>query len=204
MDEARFQRAVEAFDHINAEDPNQLVVGGDARPRELVDAERLAAWVTRLDPNASETLRLAARCQHLRRWHIPRDSFPKGRSGYLKWRAELARFHADSAAQILKAMGYDELFIDAVRRIILKRGLGTGSPETADVQTMEDALCLAFIEHELDEFSSKHDDVTLERILRKTWSKMSERARTIALELPLSERLRALVSKALGGARRAT
>src|SRR4051794_18484004 len=96
-DNARFSRAIEAFDRANGEDPQSVVVGGQARPRELVQAERLASWVERLEPQASEALRLAARCQHIRRWQIPRDSYPEGRVGYLQWRTQLGRFHAETA-----------------------------------------------------------------------------------------------------------
>src|SRR5262245_44139240 len=107
MSEDRFQRAVEAFDRLNGEDPNQESCDGVPRPRELVHAERLSTWVARLEPNASEALRLAAHCQHLRRWEIPRSSYPEGRVGYLKWRSELGRFHADTAASVLANVGYD-------------------------------------------------------------------------------------------------
>ena len=66
-DESRFRAAVTAFERENAEDPHTLSVSGAERPRELVDAERLSAWVERLAPDASEALQLAARCQHIRR-----------------------------------------------------------------------------------------------------------------------------------------
>ena len=35
-----------------------------------------------------ETLLLAARAHHLRRWELPRDSYPVGRAGYLRWRRD--------------------------------------------------------------------------------------------------------------------
>lgn len=193
MDEARFRRAIEAFDRANSEDPNQVLSNGVLRPKELVDAERLSAWVERLEPNASEALRLAARCQHIRRWTIPRDSFPNDRVGYLRWRTELGRFHAETAARILAEVGYDQETIDAVRRINVKQGL-RGNPDT---QTMEDALCLSFLEHEFDEFSAKHPEQKVVEILQKTWKKMSERGRAEAAKLPLSERARALLRAAL-------
>src|SRR5688572_14815512 len=138
MDRERFESAIAAFDQANAEDPAHEQVGGVARPRELVHAERLAAWVERLEPSPSEALRLAARCQHLQRWKIPRSSYPDGRVGYLRWRTQLARFHADRAAEILASAGYERALIDQVRRINLKQGMRSDP----DVQTMEDALCL--------------------------------------------------------------
>ena len=193
MDRERFESAVAAFDRANAEDPTHEDVSGVQRPRELVHAERLAAWVERLEPSPSEALRLAARCQHLQRWKIPRSSYPEGRVGYLQWRTQLARFHADRAAEILASAGYGRALIDQVRRINLKQGLRSDP----DVQTMEDALCLSFVEHEFDAFAAKHDDQKLIEILRKTWKKMSPRGRKAALALDASPRLRDLLGRAL-------
>jgi hypothetical protein len=193
MDTARFQKAIEAFDRANAEDPHSIVINGVARPRELVHAERLSAWVTRLEPSASETLRLAARCQHIRRWQIPRESYPAGRVGYLQWRTQLARFHADTAAQLLADSGYEQELIDAVRRINLKQNLRSSS----DMVVMEDALCLSFLEFEFDDFVAKYPAEKVIEVVQKTWQKMSARAHELALTLPFSVAGLALVTRAL-------
>src|SRR6058998_486477 len=91
---ARFARAMHRFDEENSRDPNTELVDGVGRPRELVYAQRLSAWVLKLCPDASEPLRLAARCQHLCRWLIPRGRYPMDRAGYLRWRNDLKQFHA--------------------------------------------------------------------------------------------------------------
>src|SRR5438552_18882305 len=104
----RFEAAIRLFDQENSRDPNLEIIEGVARPRELVYAERLTNWVLKLCPNASEELRLAARCQHICRWTIRRDRYPLGRAGYLKWREDLKRFHGDKAAQVLREVGYPE------------------------------------------------------------------------------------------------
>jgi hypothetical protein len=195
--DARYDAAIAAFDRENARDPNAELVDGVARPRELVRAERLSAWVRALEPGASEALRLAARCQHLRRWEIARSEYPDGRAGYLQWRTRLARFHAEESAKILAGLGYDAETIAAVGRINAKVGLRSDP----DVQTMEDALCLSFLEHELEPFCEKHSDQKLIEILQKTWKKMSERGHRAALALArkLPERPRSLVERALSG-----
>src|SRR4051794_10343480 len=108
----RFELAVAAFDRENAADPNRVADGGGETARELLFASRLSRWVDRLSPHASEALRLAARCQHIRRWEIPRSTYPEGRVGYLEWRKALSRFHADRAAEILRRLGYDETTIE--------------------------------------------------------------------------------------------
>ena len=188
------ERAIAAFQTENARDPRTVPdERGQQRPRELLDAERLAAWVERLEPQASEALRLASHCQHLRRWELPRSEYEPGRIGYLKWRKALARFHADEAAKILQQLGYGEDVLRPVRQIQLKQGL-LSEP---DVQTMEDALCLAFLEHELAEFALQHPDEKVIDIIAKTWRKMSSRAHDWALRLPLGARELGLVKAAL-------
>ncbi len=198
MDAVRFQKAIEAFDRANAEDPHTIITNeaSGPEPRELVQARRLSAWVKELDANASEPLLLAARCQHIRRWQIPRESYPAGRVGYLQWRTQLARFHADTAAQLLDAAGYERELIDAVRRINLKQNLRSN----ADSQTMEDALCLSFLASEFDDFIAKYPVEKVLEVVQKTWQKMSPRARERALMLPLGAAALSTVQRALASA----
>lgn len=157
--------------------------------------QRLAQWVRALAPDASEPLLLAAGCQHIQRWKIPRSDFPEGLSGYKRWRSTLARMHADVAEEILRDVGYGDAIVNRVRGLLLKKGLKT-DPE---VQLFEDAICLTFIEGELEAFAEKHDDDKLVRILQKTWKKMSPQGHAAALELTasLDERTRALIERAL-------
>ncbi len=198
MDAVRFQKAIEAFDRANAEDPHTIITNeaSGPEPRELVQARRLSSWVSVLEPNASEALQLAARCQHIKRWQIARESYPAGRVGYLQWRTQLARFHADTAAQLLEAAGYDRELIDAVRRINLKQNLRSH----ADSQTMEDALCLSFLASEFDDFIAKYPVEKVIEVVQKTWQKMSARARERALTLPLGAGAQSIVERALASA----
>jgi hypothetical protein len=191
MDE-RFARACSAFDAVNAQDPRAVRDGGQDRPRELVHAERVARWIERLAANPSEALRLAARCQHVERWTIPREQFPPGREGYLQWRRVLAKFHADRATAVLRDVGYDDATIEQVQRIVLKRGIKRDD----EVQTMEDALCLTFLEREAGGFAARHAPDKVVAILRKTLVKMSDRGKKEALGLELP----AAVRDALGAA----
>jgi len=195
MTDERFLATIAAFDAANASDPREIAIDGALRPRELVDAERLSACVERLMPGAPVALRLAARCQHLERWKIQRSDYPQGRAGYLQWRTALGRFHADQAERILRQVGYDEETIAEVRRVNIKQGLRSDPL----VQTMEDALCLAFLEHELEAFAEKHGADKIVSILQKTWKKMSPRARELALGLAFPPPVEALVERALSG-----
>ncbi|MBK7579362.1 MAG: DUF4202 domain-containing protein [Myxococcales bacterium] len=195
MTSDRFIRAVRELDRQNSGDPSRVLVGGKPIPRELAKADWLSGWISRLEPAPSEALRLTARCQHLRRFELKRSEFPDGRAGYHAWRKHMAAFHADEAAKVLSSAGYDDETISEVRRIVQKQGLGAH----ADVQTMEDALCLSFIEHDLADFGSGQSEEKLLGILRETWRKMSPRGRelagTLAEELP--DEVRALLKRAL-------
>lgn len=150
-DTTRFQAALRRFDAANAKDPHTELVGGVPQPRELVYAERLTEWVLRLQPDASEVLKLAARCQHLCRWAIPRNEYPMDRSGYLKWRAELKKFHAEKSGQILREVGFDDDVVSNVQALNLKKNF----PADADSRVLEDALCLVFLQYQLTELAAK-------------------------------------------------
>jgi hypothetical protein len=191
----RFTNAIDRFDLANAEDPRRESVGGESQPRELVYARRMTAALDRFAPDAPEAVRLAARCQHLRRWTIPRDRYPAGRDGYRQWRTDLGRFHAETAGEILLDVGYDGATIAHVQALLRKERLKADP----DVQLLEDVICLVFLEHYLADFAAQHDEEKLTDILRKTWRKMSDRGRAAALEVDLPTALRALVARAVGG-----
>ena len=179
---ARYDRAIAVFDAANAEDPNEENSEGRARPKELVYAERMSAMLARFAPDASEVLRLAARCQHIRRWTIPRGDYALGRIGYLQWRKHLNKFHAQVAAGILRAVGYDEATIARVGALLKKEALKAD----ADAQALEDVVALVFLESYLADFVSAHgeyDQVKFADILAKTAKKMSPRGRAAALTL---------------------
>ena len=184
------------FDEENAEDPNQEVVNGQPLPKELVYGQRMSARLAAFAPDAPETVKLAARAQHIRRWEVPRDSYPEGRAGYLKWRTDLYKRHADIAAGIMRDARYDDETIERVRTLLRKRGLKTDP----DVQLMEDVICLVFLEHYFHDFAPKHDEEKLIPIVQKTWNKMTEKAHEAALQLDYAPKDLAVIQKALQSA----
>jgi hypothetical protein len=194
-DDTRFSRAVERFDEVNAADPRMDRLNGEMHPRELVYARRMTDALARFEPDASEALRLAARAQHIQRWILPRSEFPDGRSGYKRWRTQLMAHHAEVASGILREVGYGDPVVERVTSLLRKQGL----KRDPEVQTLEDVICLVFLEHYFDDFARDHEDEKLVEILGKTWAKMSERGRAAALELRLSEKGARLVRLALGG-----
>ena len=182
-DTGRLQRLLEQIDRLNAEDPNRELVDNVPQPRELAYAARLTAWVRRLAPEASDALRIAARGQHVRRWTIPRSRYPMNRAGYLRWRETLKVFHADTVEGLMREESYPDDEIRRVRTLMGKRRLGS-DPET---QTLEDALCLVFLETQFADLRRKTAEEKMREIVRKTWGKMSGRARAEALKLPLTD-----------------
>ncbi|MFN7135416.1 MAG: DUF4202 domain-containing protein [Myxococcales bacterium] len=196
MDETRLRAAMARIDAANAQDPEREQLDGREVPKELLYAERMTACLETFAPGASEALRLAVRAQHLCRWRIPRDAYPRDRAGYLRWRAELGRLHAQLAGEILREVGYVESFVARVQSLVQKKHLRS-DPEA---QTLEDVACLVFLRHAFAPFAAQHDDEKVVAIVRKTWGKMSPRAREEALRLPLGQRGLRLVQAALADA----
>jgi hypothetical protein len=189
----RFAQAVAAIDRANADDPHTIVVAGVEQPKELAHAELMTAWVRRLDPDASVEQLLAARAHHLRRWTVPRQSYPEGRGGYLRWRTALRNQHGDDVARILMAAGYEADVVDRVRQIVRKENLRSDPA----VQTHEDALCLVFLATQLEGVAEQLGDEKTVEVLAKTLAKMSDRGIDFALTLPLSELGRRLLDQAV-------
>ena len=190
-----FTTARQLIDSAHGADPLRTA---DGRPAELVYADRMEAWVGRLVPAAPLLLRLAARCQHLERWSVPRATFPEGKPGYLAWRRSLYTKQAERARALLLAAGIPAAAADEVAVWVSKTGLKTN----AGTQALEDAACLVFLENEIGAFAAQHAEYPAEKfadILRKTWRKMSVPAQTFALALDLPPAIATLVRAALAG-----
>ena len=171
MAELEVRAAIAAIDAANADDPNTIEVRGEVRPKELAHADADDRVGRALDPNADDAQLLAARAHHLRRWTVPRSSYPEGRAGYLRWRTALQEAARGRGRGILRDVGYDDATIDRVQRIIRKEGLGTDPA----VQTHEDALCLVFLETQLAATVDDLGDDKMLDVIRKTAEKMSDR-----------------------------
>lgn len=193
MNNDRLSQTIALIDQANHQDPNQEIFDGQRVAKEWLYSERMTTWLRKLEPDAPETLRIAARAQHICRWMIPRDSFPRTRVGYLEWRTRLYSFHAEKTAQIMQQTGYEEDDIKQVKRIIRKRGL----KKESQPQIIEDIACLVFLQSYFADFLDDYDEVKIISIVQKTWKKMSPRAQQRALEMELPERATALIQKAL-------
>ncbi len=200
MNNSLYQAAIAAFDKANAEDPNKEVADGKEYPKELLYAQRMTEMQERFAPEASEAVKLACRAQHIQRWKSPRSDYPMDKKGYMLWRTNLYKFHAETAGALMKQVGYDDEMVDRVKTIVGKKELKT-NPET---QLMEDVVDLVFIEHYMLGFAaqkSDYDEAKWILIIKKTWDKMSERAHEFALagKIKLPEALVPLILKSIQG-----
>ncbi|MGD8407661.1 MAG: DUF4202 domain-containing protein [Thiohalophilus sp.] len=200
MSQANFDKAIELIDAANSEDPNTESDGNKEWPKELLYSHRMSDMLQRYRPDADDAIKIAVRAQHIQRWKSPRSDYPMDRKGYLKWRSDLYKFHAETAGKLMEQAGYDEETINRVKQAVGKRGLKTNP----DTQLVEDVIDLVFIEHYMLEFAGKHPEYSEDKwidIIRKTWNKMSEDAHAFALggNITLPEPLVPLIQKAVSG-----
>ncbi|AHB48296.1 hypothetical protein W911_07665 [Hyphomicrobium nitrativorans NL23] len=192
----RLSTALAGIDAANGDDPNTIEVDGAHVPAELLYGERMSAMLARVYPDASELLQLAVRAQHIRRWEIPRDSYPMDRPGYLRWRKELGRKHAEWAGEILETAGYDKEEIARVGALLRKENLR----RDAETQALEDVAALVFLAHYADDFAAKHPPEKVVAILVKTLAKMSAHGQEAAGSLSLSPGVQAALEAAIAQA----
>ena len=188
----RFERALASFDTYNGNDPNREKTEDNDIPKEFLYAIRMTSKLSHYAPDAPEHVQLAARCQHIGRWEIPRNAYPIDRKGYLQWRSQLAIHHATIAENILKECEYDQDTIDKVKALLLKKQLH----QNPDTQLLEDVICLVFIEYYLEDFANLHDDDKVIDILKKTLKKMSPKAIQEAVKISVSDHVKKLINKA--------
>jgi hypothetical protein len=189
----KLKKAFDAFDAYNSKDPNKETWKGTAYPKELLYAQRMTERLNHFAPAAADYIQLAARCQHIGRWEIPRATYPMDRKGYLQWRNAEKQHHSEVASKILSECGYDQNTIDIVSFLLLKKQLTTHP----DTQLLEDVVCLVFVEFYLEDFAAKHEPEKVVDILKKTLRKMSPRATKRAAELIPNENLKRLLQQAL-------
>lgn len=201
QDPSLYEKAVGLIDAANGEDPNRETADGKDWPKELLYSHRMSDMLQRYAPEADDAMKLAIRAQHIQRWKSPRDDYSMDRIGYLKWRKDLYKFHANTAGELLVQAGYGEDVIGRVKDAVAKKNL----KQNPDTQLLEDVTDLVFIEHYMLEFAGKHEEYTEEKwidIVQKTWKKMSDRAHEFALSggIRLPEPLVPLIQKAIAGA----
>jgi tRNAThr (cytosine32-N3)-methyltransferase len=188
-----YQQARALIDTAHAADPKRVT---DSKPAELVYADNMERWVAQVAAEATPVLRLAARCQHLERWLVPRASFPLDKPGYHAWRKSLYKKQAARAHELLLQAGVPAVEADDVATWVSKTGLKAN----VGTQALEDAACLVFLENEISGFATQHAEYAREKyvdIIRKAWRKMSPRGQELARGIPFPPAIGELVNEAI-------
>lgn len=170
---SQLSQALAAIDAANASDPTLE----EGVPAAALYGQRMSAELGRLFPDASEPLQIAARGQHVERWLLPRSEYPEGRTGYLEWRREQGRRHAERVMGIMRDAGYAEVEIEAAGRMLRKEGI----KRDPQVQALEDVICFVFVRHYFAPFAPSQSPEALLKIVEKTARKMSPEGRARAL-----------------------
>lgn len=190
---SKLTAVLDEIDIINQKDPRETIFDGSAVAQEYLYGLRMTEMLQEYEPDAQDLLQIAARGQHIRRWAIARKEFPMDRKGYLQWRTKLKLMHADLLAEIMDKHGYADDEVAKVRILVSKQKLKTDE----DSQKLEDVACLVFLKYYFESFAKEHPEPKVVSILRKTWKKMTDKGKEMALNLNLSEESKALVSMAL-------
>lgn len=179
-------KAVKLISEILKEDPKREA---------LIYSQQCFDWLKKMNPKFSEAQEIGARCQHFRRWDIPREDFPLDKKGYYQWRIKLYSYQADKTAEVLKKVGYSDEFVEEVKNMISKKDLRNN----INSQLLEDIACLVFLEHYITPFASSKDysEEKWIKIIKKTWSKMSDKAHKFALKINYPAPILVLIQKAI-------
>ncbi len=192
----RFDAVINAIDAVNAQDPRKITVAGTEQPFETVYANRMTETLETMYPDASELLRIASRAQHIRRWQIPRDTYPRNKEGYQKWRLGMRQLHAELVGGIMTEQGYSSEDIAEVGMFLRKERL----KHVADSQALENVVDVVFLNYYWDDFVEKfsdYDDDKLIDIVGKTLRKMSSHGHAAALALDLPQETTRIVLAAV-------
>ncbi|KZZ89924.1 glutamyl-tRNA synthetase [Moelleriella libera RCEF 2490] len=196
-----YAEAWRLIDEAHAADPNRIAGPGglSSVPYELHYSQKMTKWLQSRCPDASPALQLACRAQHFRRWELPRSSYPMTRPGYLTWRAKQKTQAAAKVVDLLSSSTIQPPLApeerERVAMLIRKEALSSDG----ETKILEDVACLVFLDDQFDEFEAKTeiDEEKMIRILRKTWGKMTEQGRQLALGMSLSDKAKILIGKAL-------
>lgn len=188
--EKQYNKAVELINSVHQLDPNSETVDDIEIKSELLYSARMLEILEKVAPNASFELKLAAQCQHISRWSIPRATFPTGKKGYYEWRAAIMKHQLSVSTNTLKQAGIDDeaiaFIIDALKNKADKLNL--------NASIIEDTACLTFIKWYLVPFAGQFDPDKAKTILQKTANKMSEKGLALIPNMELSNDVLAVLS----------
>lgn len=186
----QYKTAIELIDKVHNQDPTSETIDGLEIKAELLYSNRMLAVLEKVAPDASLELKLAAKCQHISRWSIPRATFSMDKKGYYQWRASIMEHQLSVTTSVLKQTEINnqsiEIIIDALKN--------KADKTNTNASIIEDTACLTFIKWYLVPFAGQFDPEKAKVILQKTAGKMSERGLALIPELDLSEEVHKVLS----------
>jgi hypothetical protein len=193
----KLKATITAIDEINSQDQNTISFEGISYPKELIYGKQMSDCLEQHWPNSSDTLQIAVRAQHIKRWYLKRTEFAQGKAGYYQWRIALGKYHAELTEKIMLEQDYSIELAAETASILRKENLKNNTK----TQTLEDVACLVFLQYYFDDFAKKYTEKGNEekiiRIIQKTWGKMSDKGHDIALAMSFPDHLAKLIQKAL-------
>lgn len=180
--ETQYTTAVELINTVHNQDPNTETVDGDEIMAELLYSQRMLSILEKVQPNASFGLKLAAQCQHIGRWSIPRATFSMDKKGYYQWRAAIMEHQLTVSTSTLKQAGIEDDDISIIADALKNKA----DKSNINASIIEDTACLTFIKWYLVPFAGQFDPEKAKVILQKTANKMSDRGLKLISEIELS------------------
>ena len=190
MTELQYIKAVQLINCVHNQDPYSETIDGVDIKAELLYSQRMLDILQKVQPNASLELQLAAQCQHISRWSIPRTTFSMDKKGYYQWRAAIMEHQLSVTSSVLKQAEINEQSIEIVVDTLKNKADKTN----INASIIEDTACLTFIKWYLVPFAGQFDPEKAKVILQKTANKMSERGLKLIPELQLSVEVHKVLS----------
>ena len=190
MTEIQYIKAVELINSVHNQDPNSETIDGVDIKAELLYSQRMLAILQKVQPNASLELQLAAQCQHISRWSIPRATFSMDKKGYYQWRAAIMEHQLNVTTNTLKQAN----IADEAIAVVVDALKNKADKTNINASIIEDTACLTFIKWYLVPFAGQFDPEKAKVILQKTVGKMSERGLKLIPELQLSVEVHKVLS----------
>lgn len=178
----QYRKASAKIEAIHNEDINTEIFEGQEQKSELLYSGRMLSVLDLVAPDSCYELKLAAQCQHMSRWSIPRATFPMDKKGYYQWRAAVMEHQLGVTVNALQAAGIDDESISVVVDALKNKA----DKSNVNASIIEDTACLVFIKWYLKPFASQFEADKAADILRKTARKMSNRGLGLISRMELS------------------
>lgn len=192
ISETQYHKAKEKINQEHSLDLTFNTEGGIEYPAELLYSNRMLSILELVLPESSNVMKIAALCQHLKRWQIPRDNFPYDRRGYHEWRRVVMDYQLEQTRLVLSDVGIEKDDITQITTILKEQG----NKLNRDSQIIMDTACLVFLKWYMEPFSAKHQHEKVFDILKKTMRKMSSNGIKLIAKLDLSTSSQHLIEQA--------